>query len=268
MSRESSSSHHAASQVTFIRLHTIHAAFSQLRNIFLRRRMIPHIHVHRRSHHHRCSRRQIQSAQKIVRNSAREFSNNVGSRRSNQQQIGTLRRRDMLDGTFQIRFILRITKQVGDYFLPSQSRKSQRRNKFARPAGHHHFHGKSILLQQAYHLRGFVSRDSPCHTHRDSHGVPGSAALLTALVAVLILVNRIRFHEIVLEQTMIELFHRDSRRFLRSWIFHQWWRAGHDLPRAPSRQHHVRKLALRSFCQYRHLSHSPPNDARSFSARP
>src|SRR6202030_738724 len=91
MPRESSSSHHAASQITFIRLHNIHAALSQLRNIFLCRRVIPHIHVHRRGDHHRCSRRQIQSAQKIIRNSAREFSNNVRRGRSNQQQVGTLR---------------------------------------------------------------------------------------------------------------------------------------------------------------------------------
>src|SRR4029077_6255568 len=93
-----SSSHHSASQVTFIRLHNIHATLPQLRNIFLRRSMIPHIHVHCRSHHHRRGRRQIQSTQKIIRKPAREFSNNVGGRGSNQQQVGALRHRDVLDG--------------------------------------------------------------------------------------------------------------------------------------------------------------------------
>src|ERR1700686_334727 len=267
MPRQPASPHHPASQIAFIGLYNIYAVFPQLPNIFLRRRMIPHIHVHRRSHHHRRRRRQIQSTQKIIRNSARELSNNVGSCRSHQQQVGTLRHRNVLDGALQVCFVLSIAKQVSNYFLPAQSRKSQRRNKFPRRTRHHHFHGKSILLQQAHQFRGLVSRDSPGHTHRDSHGVPGSAALLTALFAVLVLVDRIRFHEIVLEQTMIELFHRDSRCFLRSRIFHQRRCAGHNLPRAPRRQHHIRKLALRSFCQYRHLSHSPPNDARSFSTR-
>src|SRR3984893_13093856 len=172
VSRQPSSPDHAASQVTFIRLHNIHAAFPQFPDIFLRRRMIPHIHVHRRSHHHRSRRRQIQSTQKIIRNSAREFSNNVGGSGRYQQQICTLRHRNMLDGAFQVRFILSIAKQVGNYFLPAQSREGQRRNKFPRPPRHHHFHGKSILLQQAQQFRSFVSRHSPGHTHRDSHGVP------------------------------------------------------------------------------------------------
>src|SRR6266513_4747373 len=92
-------------------------------------------------------------------------------------------------------------------------------------------------------------------------------ALLPSLIAVLIRIDRCRLCEFVLDQAVLQLFARDPRGFQCSWVLDQRRRACHDLPRTPRRQHHVRKLALRSFCLHSHFSLSPPNDARSFSTR-
>src|SRR5260370_29556408 len=53
---------------------------------------------------------------------------------------------------------------------------------------------------------------------------------------------------------MFQLFTRDARRLQRSRILEERGCACHDLPSAPGRQHHVRKLALWSFCLHSHLS--------------
>src|SRR5277367_2738607 len=78
--------------------------------------------------------------------------------------------------------------------------------------------------------------------------------LLAALVAVFVCVDRVRFGEVVLEVAVIQLFARDTCSLQGSWVFNHWRSAGHDLPRAPRRQHYIRELALRSFRQHIHFS--------------
>src|SRR6266436_2528002 len=92
--------------------------------------------------------------------------------------------------------------------------------------------------------------------------------LLAALVAVFVFVDRVGFGEVVFHQAVLELFTSNARRFQSSGIFEHRRCSRHDLARAAGRKHHVCKLALRSFRQNIHLSHFPPNDARSFSTRP
>src|SRR6266852_209340 len=89
--------------------------------------------------------------------------------------------------------------------------------------------------------------------------------LLPPLIPFLVDVDRSRLGEVVLDQAVLQLFAGDPRGLQGSRVFDQRRRARHDLPRAPGRQDHVRKLALRSFCLHSHVSHSFPNDARSCS---
>ena len=59
--------------------------------------MLPHVHVHRRSHQNRRRRGQVHGGQKIVGDAVRKLGQNVGGRRSNDQRIGPLRLADVLD---------------------------------------------------------------------------------------------------------------------------------------------------------------------------
>src|SRR5260370_17243546 len=92
--------------------------------------------------------------------------------------------------------------------------------------------------------------------------------LLAPLVPFLIHVDRRRLREVVLDQAVLQLFARDPRGLLCPWVFDQRRRAGHELPRTPPRQYHIRKLALRSFCLHSHCDHTLPNDPRSCSTLP
>src|SRR5260370_15814963 len=77
---------------------------------------------------------------------------------------------------------------------------------------------------------------------------------LALFVPVFVLIDGGGLREVVLDQTMFQLFTRDARRLQRSRILEERGCACHDLPSAPGRQHHVRKLALWSFCLHIHLS--------------
>src|SRR5258707_3450234 len=78
--------------------------------------------------------------------------------------------------------------------------------------------------------------------------------LLAALVAVFVFVDRCGFDEVVFHQAILEFFTRYARGLERSRILEHRRRTRHDLARAARREHHISKLALRSFCQHSHLS--------------
>ena len=109
--------------------------------------MIPHIHVHGRGNHHRRRRCQVQRRQKIIRDPTRKFRNDVRRGGRHQEQIRSLRYRDVFDRAFKVCFTAgRITEEIGDDFLPAQRRKRQRRDELPRPARHHHLYAEPVLL--------------------------------------------------------------------------------------------------------------------------
>ena len=103
---------HPAGEIAFVGIDDVHAARAQHLDIFLRRRVIPHVHVHRRRDDHRRGGCEIQSGQKIVGNAAREFREDVGGGGSDQQQIGALRDSDVFDGAFEIGFAAGFGRQT------------------------------------------------------------------------------------------------------------------------------------------------------------
>src|SRR5437660_12468245 len=110
--------------------------------------MLPHIHIHRWSHDHRSGSREIQSGQKIVRNSPRKFRQDIRGSGSDQQQIGFLRYGDVFDGAFQVWLrTAGVLKKIGDYFFSAESSESEWGNKFARAASHYYLYRKTFLLQ-------------------------------------------------------------------------------------------------------------------------
>ena len=78
-------------------LDDLYAAFAQDFQIRLGRRMLPHIHVHRRSNNDRSGGREIKRGEKIVGDALREFGQNVGGCGSHDQCVDRLRNRNMFD---------------------------------------------------------------------------------------------------------------------------------------------------------------------------
>src|ERR1700678_2577755 len=161
---------HPARQISFVRRDDMNAARAQRRQIFLRRRVLPHIHVHRGSDHDRRLRSQIKCGKKIPSQPLRKFRQAVSSRRRDQQQIDALRHRNMLNRAFDVRrrSILR-AKNFGDDFLPGQCSKGKRGDEFLGRAGHHGLHVQLFLLQAPHQFGGFVRRHSSGDPQRDFH---------------------------------------------------------------------------------------------------
>ena len=76
---------HAAGEIAFVRIDHIHAARAQCCEILLRRRVLPHVHVHRRRNNHRSFRGEVKRGEKIFGDAVREFSEDVGSGGSYEQ---------------------------------------------------------------------------------------------------------------------------------------------------------------------------------------
>ena len=93
---------HAAGQVAFLGRNDVHAARAQRFDIFLRRRVLPHIDVHRGSHDHGRRGGQIKRGEKIVGNAAGHLRDHVRRGRSHDEQVNALRDGDVLDRAFHI----------------------------------------------------------------------------------------------------------------------------------------------------------------------
>ena len=78
---------HAAGQITLVGRNDAHAARAQRLDIFLRRGMVPHVDVHRRSDDDGRSRREIQGGQEIVGDASREFGQGVGGGRGDHEHV-------------------------------------------------------------------------------------------------------------------------------------------------------------------------------------
>ena len=70
--------------------------------ILLRRRVLPHVHIHRRRNDYGSFRGEIKCGEKIFGDSVREFSEDVGSGGSYKQQVDALGDGDVLDRAFHI----------------------------------------------------------------------------------------------------------------------------------------------------------------------
>ena len=101
--RHAAHAHHPARQVARARLHHAHAPLPQHLKIRLRRRMVPHIHVHRRRHQHRRRRSQIHRSQEVVGNAMRKLGQNVRRRRSHHQRLRPLRLANVLNPVLFVR---------------------------------------------------------------------------------------------------------------------------------------------------------------------
>ena len=164
--------HHAAGQLARARLDHAHAALAQDFKIGLGRRMLPHIHVHRRSHQHRRSGRQIHRGQKIVGDAVGKLGQNVGRGRRDHQRIGPLRLADVLDARIRTR---RRRCRPSSHRLvmtlwPVSAAKVSGCTNLRGRLGHHHVDFEGLALQRAHQFRRLVRGNSARDADRYSHG--------------------------------------------------------------------------------------------------
>ena len=88
--------------------------------VLLRRRVIPHVGVHRRRQHHGSGEREIHRGQKIVGEPVREFREQIRSSRRDHQNLVLLRHADVFDRARQRVFSARCGKQAGDHFASGE----------------------------------------------------------------------------------------------------------------------------------------------------
>ncbi len=163
--------HHAAGQIARARLNHAHTALAQNFEIGLRRRVVPHVHIHRRSNQDRSLRGQVHRGQKIVGDAMGEFGKDIGRRRSNNKRLGPLRLADVLDGRIVCALGgVSFVPKAGDDLVAGERGKGKRLDETGRRVGHHHMHFKSLPLQGAHQFRRFVggdaARDADRHSHR------------------------------------------------------------------------------------------------------
>src|ERR1700693_393384 len=168
---EPSRAYHTASEVAFIGVHHVHAAFAQNPEVALGSRMVPHIHVHGRGDHHPSLSGQIQSAEKIFGNAISKFVENGRGSGRNQQQINSLRDGNMFNGAFNVCRSSGTsgTEHIRDYFLSGERGEGKRSDELLRCTGHHHLHVQLFLLQTTNQFRSFVSRNASSDAECDFH---------------------------------------------------------------------------------------------------
>ena len=132
--------------------------------------MLPHVDVHRRSHHNRSGSCQIKSSQKIGSQSLSEFPQNISRRRHHGQRINRLRHRNMLHGRIDIGLLVPRRKHIRNHFFARQSSKREGPYKLLRRPRHNHLHANSALLQQAHNFRRFISRNPAADAQSNLHG--------------------------------------------------------------------------------------------------
>ncbi len=132
--------------------------------------MLPHVHVHRRSHKNWRAGGEIHGRQEIVGDALREFCQDIGGRRSHDQRLGPLRLADVFDGGFVAVLVgIGFIPEAGDHFVAGECGESERLHKARCRLRHHHVHFHAAPLQRAHQFRRFVRRNAAGNADRYSH---------------------------------------------------------------------------------------------------
>ena len=152
---------HAAGQVAFIGIYYVDSTGAQSGEIFLRRRVLPHIYVHRGGYDYGSFRREVQGRKKIFGYAVREFSEDVGGGGRDEQQVNSLGDGYVFDGAFDVGGGGACGgEDVGDDFLSRERGEGQRSDEFLGGAGHYDLDVELFGLQAADQFGGFVGRDA------------------------------------------------------------------------------------------------------------
>ena len=129
--------------------------------------MVPHVHVHRRSHNDRRCRGKVQRGQKVSGHSLREVGKNISSSWGYHERIDRLRDRDVFDGRVDVGFMRFVRREhAGDDFLSGKRGKGEGSNELLGGPRHHDLHADAVILQEADDLCRLVG----CNAAGDAEG--------------------------------------------------------------------------------------------------
>ena len=149
-------------QLAVFRVNDADSPIFQLLDIFPDKHIGEHFIIHRGGDNHRPGMGDKQGGQGVVRQAIGHFGDGVGSRRSDNQQIGIFRRPDMLhgSGSFGIEDII-------IYRASRESLESQRRHKTSGIGAHHHLNDSALAHQQTQQLNRLVRGDTATDAQHD-----------------------------------------------------------------------------------------------------
>ncbi len=169
----------AARHFAVVRFHDVHAIGPQLRQIALRRLMVPHAHIHGGDSQHRLVGSQQQRRRQVVRNAGRHLRQDIGGGRRDHHQVGLTAELDMPDLALGLQ-----VEQVVIHLILGQHAQRQRRHELFGALGKHRPHSDTALAQGTDKLQRLVGgdpagndkEDAPGHSERLSESARHSAS--------------------------------------------------------------------------------------------
>ena len=159
----------AAGHVALIRADHMDAVAGQHRQIALRRRVLPHPHVHRGRDQHGLVRRHKQGGGEVIRMPPRHLRHQIGGGGRDDQQIGGAGKLDMP----HLRLVGQIEKVLID-LLSGQRGNRQGRHELGRRAGHHAGNAIAPLPRAADQLKALIGGDAAADYQKDAFGLTHS----------------------------------------------------------------------------------------------
>jgi hypothetical protein len=125
------------------------------RDVALRRRVLPHLDVHRGRDQQRAIARDARGREQIVGQAVRHLGDEVGARRRDHDRFDAARKLDVRHVVLEAR-----VPQVGHHRLAGERLKRRRRDEARRRVGHRNLHFDVISLQEPRELGHLVGGDA------------------------------------------------------------------------------------------------------------
>ncbi len=145
----------AVGMVAFSRAEDAHAVGAQALDVALRRRVLPHLHVHRRRDHERAAARKAKRRKQVVAESVRDFGEEIGRCRRDHDDVPVARELDVAHAVGHAR-----VPHIGVHRLAGERLKRRRCDEAAGRLGHHDAHVGAGLDEKARQLGRLVGGDS------------------------------------------------------------------------------------------------------------
>ncbi len=152
----------AARHLALVGVDDINAVVAQLRDIALRRRVLPHAHVHRGHREHRRVGREQQRGGKVVGVPRRHLGDEVGGGGRNDDQVGLARQLDMS----HLDLILEVPER-GEDLVFGQGGERHRRDEMRSALGQDAAHAHPRLADQPDELARLVSGNPAADDQED-----------------------------------------------------------------------------------------------------
>ena len=153
----------AFSHLALVRAYEDDAVLRQCRAVAARRRVVPHLRVHRRRHQHLCVGGKQDRRSKVIGEPVRQLRHQIGGGRRHHDQVGLARQPYMSD----IMLVLAI-EEVGENTVGRQRADRQRRDELLRRRRHDGAHRRAPFPQPADKVERLIGGDAAADDEQDA----------------------------------------------------------------------------------------------------